>query len=92
MEIPRKIDQEKFAKFEAMMNSKKRSLLAYEIMVKLHINEDTYNQFLRHYFYIKDNKAKSKKPLIKQKKILKIERQNIPDGFLPWISMILRVS
>lgn len=88
------IDQRRYAGFESMMNNKKK-IWPYEIMSKLLINEDTYNLFLRYYFSKKDEIAKRKEPEAKKKQVKKIEesrRQNIQDGFLPWVSRILGVA
>lgn len=86
------IDQRRYAGFESMMNNKKK-IWPYEIMATLCIDEDTYNLLLKYYFYKKDEIIKRKEPKKKQvKKIEESRRQNIQDGFLPWISRILGVA
>lgn len=87
----RKIDKHKYAGFESMMNNKKR-VWPHEVMGKIGIDEDEYNFYLSHYFSIKDKRERAKKPKKIEPVKVEIKRQNIPDGFLPWVSKILRVS
>lgn len=84
------IDQRRYAGFESMMNNKKK-IWPYEIMSKLLINEDTYNLFLRYYFTKKDEIANRKKSSGRKTKIVEeFKRQNIQDGYLPWVNDIFR--
>lgn len=87
MEIPQKIDKEKFKEFMAMLNSK-RVPNAKLIMQKLKMNDDMYDLYFRHYYYKKEQRKNKK---VVTKVVVKIKRQNIPDGYSPWINKILNV-
>jgi len=86
MEIPRKIDKEKFKEFVAMMCSKRKPS-AKLIMQTLKLSDDEYELYFKHYFYKKGLKKKKLPVKIVKENI----RQNKPNGYTNFIDIILNV-